>query len=597
MAGISFDDLIPQNGAQPSPYSAMSFDDLIPQQGQQSQPQAQQRSGKHLSFEEGQALLDAEQQRQGMAGAVDAYGRGVANMASFGFADEVGAGARWLGGKVLPWQSNVTYDQALQEVRGDDRQLAAEHPYADAAGQVTGAVGQTAALTRSRLSMAGNAITRGGGLGAVARGSAADGLVLGAINGAGQADGGFYNRAQEAGYGAIGGGIIGGALPLATSALGSTARKVVSPFLTNAERTRAVQALAGEGVELSAGQRTGNNALRYAESELGGQLGADLMQRQGEQFTAAALKRTGTTANRATPEVIDDAFKRVGQQFDSLASRNKLVADQQLAQDLGGTWRDYASLVPESQRAPIVMDFIKDIGSRLANGPLEGNTYQAARSRLDKLARGAAGDPQLQDALFGVRNSLDDAMERSMATTNPQDIGLWREARGQYRNLLTVERAATGAGENAAQGLISPQALRQATVSTQGRRSYARGSGDFAELARAGAATMQPLPNSGTAGRINAQMLGTGLAGMMGGGAGYASGGDPATMAASAAAGFMAPRIAGRALMSGPVQGYLGNQAARGLKMSPKARQIFNLLMNVEGSQESPSVGRALIPR
>ncbi|MFP5077026.1 hypothetical protein ACLE20_06935 [Rhizobium sp. YIM 134829] len=589
MADISFDDLIPRNGGQPSGAAGISFDDLIPQQPQ--------RAGRHLSFEEGQALFDAENARSGAAGAVDAFGRGAANMASLSFADELGAAARWAGGKVLPWQPELTYDQALQEVRGSDKALAAAHPYADAAGQVTGAVGQASALGKAGLSMAGRAITRGGGFGSVVRGSAVDGLLLGGASGAGQAEGDALNRAEEAGYGALGGFVIGGALPLATSAAGRTAKGLISPFLTNAERNQAAKALAREGVQLSAGQRTGNNAVRYAESELGGQRAADLMERQGEQFTAAALRRAGIDAKRASPETIDDAFRQIGGRFDDLASRNQILPDAQLAQDLGGVWREYASLVPESQRAPVVMEMIDDVGRRLGQGPLEGEAYQAARSRLDRMARSSAKDPQLQQALYGLRTSLDDAMERSMASANPGDVGAWREVRGNYRNLLTLERAATGAGENAAQGLISPQALRQATVTTQGRRNYARGSGDFAELARAGAATMQPMPNSGTAGRINAQQLGAGLAGMFGGGAGYASGGDPASMAAGAAAGFMAPRIAGRMLMSKPAQAYLGNQAARGMEMSPTARRFFNLILNIEGSQEAPSVGRALIPR
>ncbi|OQP87578.1 hypothetical protein BTR14_03135 [Rhizobium rhizosphaerae] len=584
MPVISFDDLIPQGGGTTAG-KAISFDDLIPKR----QPQ-------HLSFEEGQRLLEEESKRAGIPGAIDAFGRGIVKTATAGFADELGAGARWLGGKVLPWRPEVTYQQALDEVRGSNQALAAEHPYADGAGQVTGAVGQAAALGRSGLSFAGRAIDAGKGLSGVVRGSAADGLVLGAATGAGEADGDASSRMRGAVEGGTGGLLIGGAIPLAMSGAGSAARKVISPFLTNAQREAAVQALAREGVDVTAGQRTGSNGLRYAESEIGGKRAADVMERQGEQYTAAALRRTGTNASRATPEVVDDAFRRIGGQFDSLASRNQILPDAKLAQDLGGVWQDYASLVPESQRAPVVLDMINDIGQQLGKGPLQGDAYQAARSRLDKMARSSARDPQLQDALYGLRNSLDDAMERSLAQVNPDDLGAWREVRNQYRNMLTIERAATGAGENAAQGLISPQALRNATVNTQGRRNYARGNGDFAELARSGAAVLQPMPNSGTAGRLNAQSLGTGLAGVLGGGAGYASGGDPASMAAGALAGFAAPRIAGRALMSGPVQSYLGNQAAQGMRLSPTAQKIFNMLMNIEGSQEAPSVGRAVLP-
>jgi hypothetical protein len=370
----------------------------------------------------------------------------------------------------------------------------------------------------------------------------------------------------------------------------------VSPFLTNPERTAAVQSLANEGVQTTAGQQTGSNALRYAEGEIGGQAARNTYDRQGEQFTSAALRRTGTTADRATPEVIDDAFNRIGGNFDDLAARNQLHPDTQLAQDLGGTYRDYASLVPESQRAPIVLDTIRDIGSTLNNGPLDGAAYQAARSRLDRAARGAGNDPQLSQALYGVRNSLDDAMERSIAANNPADTGAWQDARRQYRNMLVVEKAATGAGENAAQGLISPSALRNATVTGQGRRAYARGQGDFADLARSGEAVMKPLPNSGTAGRLNAHNLGVGLAGLAGAGAGTATG-DPKAAIVGALAGFAAPRVVGAAMMNPMVQRYLANQVGQGIRMTPQTMAVVNALANFQGSNEAPDVGSLLLGR
>jgi hypothetical protein len=110
-------------------------------------------------------------------------------------------------------------------------------------------------------------------------------------------------------------------------------------------------------------------------------------------------------------------------------------------------------------------------------------------------------------------------MERSIATHNPADAGAWREARNEYRNLLVLEKASTAAGSNAAEGIISPSSLRNATINTQGRRNYARGNGDFADLARAGEAIMKPLPNSGTAPRQYMQhlitALGSGAGGMV----------------------------------------------------------------------------------
>src|SRR5690606_36675754 len=141
------------------------------------------------------------------------------------------------------------------------------------------------------------------------------------------------------------------------------------------------------------------------------------------------------------------------------------------------------------------------------------------------------------------------------------------QAREQYRNLLAIEQAATRAGEGAAEGIISPANIRNAAVN-QGRRDYARGQGDFADLARSGSMLLSPLPDSGTAGRLKAQnlaALGPMLGGaIVGGGAGAYQQGDMTGAIVGAGLGAMSSRAAGCALMSRLVQNYLSNQAVQG---------------------------------
>lgn len=360
-------------------------------------------------------------------------------------------------------------------------------------------------------------------------------------------------------YARIAGAFAGGALP-------SAAARAISPMPAQQARQPFVQTLEAEGVPLTAGQRGGSEALRYAESALGNAPGsggraARVMEAQGEAFTAAALRRAGVNANRATPDVIDGAFTRIGQQFDNLAARNAIQGDRALGNALATVEREYQSVVNPSQRVPVISDTIRDIGEAIAanGGILQGPAYQALRSRLDRLQRGSS-DNQLSEALRGIRSALDNAMERTIFRTNPNDLGAWRGARNQYRNMLVIEKAATGAGENAAQGLISPAQLRNA-VAQQGRRAYARGQGDFADLARAGEAVMKPLPQSGTQPRA----LVTALPMMAGGGIGSMFGGPAGASLGAVAghvAGMAAPGLAGRALMSAPVQRYLSNQTA-----------------------------------
>ena len=535
-----------------------------------------------------------EAETSAASGGVDAFGRGIADMVTLGAADEIGAGARWLGGKILPWQEDVTYEEALQEVRDSDRKVAEENPISNAVGQVVGAVGGGGGLAKAGLSATARAAKGGAGLGKLSVGSALDGAAISAIDGFNSGEG-LDDRLEKAFEGSVGGGLIGMVMPKAMQVVGSAAKRAISPFLTSPERMNAAASLAKEGVGVTAGQKTGSKGLRYLESELGGGVAEELMEKQGEQFTKAALKKAGIDASRATPEVIDDAFAKVGQQFDNLASRNSLIPDRQLATDLGDTWKEYASLVPETARAPVVMDMIQDVGKRLGQGNLDGAAYQAARSRIDRMARTAGKDPQLSQALYGIRNALDDGMERSIAASNPSDAGAWREARNSYRNLLVLERAATGAGEDAALGIISPAQLRNATVTKHGRRNYARGDGDFTDLSRAGEALWKPLPNSGTAGRIRAQNLGAGLMSTIGGITGGTAGGLPGGIA-GALAGAAIPKVAGKVLMNPVTQALLGNQVAARLAMSPDRQAILNAMLNMRTSEYSDDVGRKLLP-
>lgn len=377
-------------------------------------------------------------------------------------------------------------------------------------------------------------------------------------------------------YARIAGAVVGGLTP-------SALRRVISPLPNSPEREALAQTLANEGVDLTAGQRTGRTSLRYAESELGGGAGQRMMDRQGEQFTQAALRRIGEDAPRATPEVLDRAYTRIGGQFDQLAARNTLVPDRQLMGDLRATVGEYGNLVPESARAPIVQNVTNDIVDSIRrNGQMTGDVYQAVTSRLAKAARGTS-DPELGQALRGMRSALDDAMGRSIAANNPADTGAWQTARTQYRNFLAIEQAATGAGENAAAGIISPSALRNATVTKQGRRNYARGQGDFADLARAGEGVMKPLPNSGTAARTAVRNVGIPSASA---GVGGLVAGLPGAIAGAAI-----PYAAGRALLSAPVRAYLGNQAATNLPVGdPRIAALIASLLNRPTS--APQISR-----
>lgn len=226
-----------------------------------------------------------------------------------------------------------------------------------------------------------------------------------------------------------------------------------------------------------------------------------------------------------------------------------------------------AKVLPSEQRA-IVGNVASDIAERFkaGGGRMSGKDYQAIRSRLTKRAQNARGtDNELAAAYRGIRNALDSAMDRSI---NPADKGAWQELRRQYGNYKTLMRAAGGGGEAAGLGIISPAQLRMA-ASSGNREGFNKGASEFTKLAKAGQAIMTPLPNSGTAQRMAAQGIAAAIMGGVGG-----AGAGPWGLAA----GLAGPAAVGRALMSGPVQRYLGNQVATGA-MDPMRQAIINSLL------------------
>jgi len=381
-------------------------------------------------------------------------------------------------------------------------------------------------------------------------------------------------------YARLGGAVVGGLLP-------SAASRIVTPLPASAERTAAVNTLRNEGVtDITAGQATGRERLKYFESERGGRGAANISDRQAEQYTAAILRRAGENANRATPEVIDGAFTRIGQQFDDLAARNTLQVDRRLGNDIANLQGEYIRFANPLQKQT-VNDAVNDIIGVVQrnNGVIPGAEYNVMRSRLGTAMRAArnGGDNQVADAFSDMIQALDDGMERSVrAAGRPADVAAWREARNQYRNLLVVERASLGAGEAAAGGLISPAKLRQAMTAVHGKRSAARGTSDFSDLSRAGNQVMTPLPNSGTAPRLSAQNFGMSPAGAAIGGTAGAFLAGPGGAGVGTVLGGYLPAAAGRLATSGPGRAYLGNQLlAETIRNAPPQLQqaILNSLL------------------
>ena len=423
------------------------------------------------------------------------------------------------------------YEEILPQREADYAKAEREQPIASTALQIGGGAAALAPLGATALGA--RALGATGPM--VAR------IPLGATSGAGISAADAVARGEDVGTAATVGGLVGGALPL----VGGAVRRAITPFPTrDPGRAGMVAALEREGIQPTAGQQTGSKALQYAESHLGDTPGAGgqataAAERSGQQFTRAALRRLGLQGDDITPAAVDRAVTNIENEFQRLSSSTTINFDRKAANELGAAMNRYGRKLPSQQRE-VVNNIVDDIVGYGRSIP--GDVYQTARSDLSRMAHASRRtDPTYSDALRGIRNALDGAMQRSLS---PQERAAWERARRQWTNWRILENAAknTDASGNVR---ISPAQLLQ-SAATRDRGGFARGMGDFNELARAGKSILQPLPNSGTAQRL----FSAGLGGMV-----MSPAGIPA-----AVAGLALPAVTGRAMMSRPGQAYLRNQ-------------------------------------
>ncbi|ACK52018.1 hypothetical protein Msil_3109 [Methylocella silvestris BL2] len=401
---------------------------------------------------------------------------------------------------------------------------------------------------------------------------------LGSEAGGQMAKGSKYEPAARAAGGAIG--------ALAGPVLAESASRIVSPIDTPASRLPAIDVMRREGVPLTAGQATGSKPLKWMESAIsdlpfaGG--GANrITEAQREAFTQAGLRRMGVApveGQLATPETMRQGAQALRDEFNDLSSRNVMVNDAQLRSDLRGARTAYDQAAIPAQQRPVVGNTIGDLLAEPWG--VHGERYQNTRSSLSKQAEGLRfANPPSADALRAVRDAMDAAMRRSIS---PQDARAWDDARQRYGDMKTLEKAMGGAGEQTAQGVLSPMKLRAAASAGNAKAGYVRGNSDLGELARAGETVLAPLPQSGTAPR---QAVMHSL--QSGGAVGAALSGHPI----AAAAGVIGPAVAGRALMSPVVQAYLRNRVASGVRGIPTAPQLAAGVANgaVANSALTPS--------
>lgn len=310
----------------------------------------------------------------------------------------------------------------------------------------------------------------------------------------------------------------GAAVPIGASVF----RGVVSPTTNRLtpQEARLAAAATDEGIPLTPAQRTGSKSLQTFERTMQSMPGSSgpMSERFGEQrraFNAANLRRAGLTADEASPEVIDNAFRNAGLTFDDLAARSVLRGDPQGAAEIRAVANDYGRRLPTNVEG-VFRSYMDDLEPFLqaiapgapgatvpapistANPQIAGDVYARIYTGINNTIRENPDSPQLQNALRRILHALDGMVERSTSGALRQE---WRDARREYQALMTIDTAMKGGTQtDRIRADIPFNALKQAVVSAD-PRGFSRGRGQMNELARIGDFIASRVPDSGTAAR------------------------------------------------------------------------------------------------
>lgn len=537
---------------------------------QPSQPQGANRFAKYT-----------QQEPQPTMGKTEAVGRGVLYGAIQQPRDVAAAAyAKIFGG--------VPFDQALEDAKamsleGKQGEAKTDHPAMFGAGQLAGNIALTAtpagwatkgigatAPALAHVPLAGKALS--GTARAVGTGK---GLV--GVPAAGAVEGAVFSGMTE---GDLSGATIGAAGSTLTSAAGKIARPIAKGTISKV-REGYTNTLKAAGIDnLTPAQLTGSKNLETVESVLNHMIptaGASRNRTEGQlkKFTRAALQKAGIDADEVTPQVRAMAEATFSKRYDNLLKGQTVKIDHAVLDTMADLTTKQLDKLPTNVR-PIVSSYMRDIVQ--AGGKMSGAAYQEARSNLSAQARAMANsDPFTASMLRRIRNTLDDAAERSLPKYKK---GEWRKLNREYANYKVIQKAASRVSEDSLEGILSPAALLQA-VETANKTKSQKGYGDLYELARAGRAALpDKVPNSGTAQRQAVQQLLTaGALGAGAGGAAYGQTQDPLEAAKWAALGLAGPKAAQLAIQSPAGQRYFTqglpvlNQLA-----TPTARKLSALL-------------------
>jgi len=478
---------------------------------------------------------------------------------SFGFADEIEAFVR------SAVDSDASYADTLKEVRNKINAFRRDNPLAAYGSEIAGAIlpsvaaafipgGQ--ALTASTIGKVGQA-AKAIGLGKkgqnVAK-SAAVGAGGSGLYGFGAGEGGFVNRAKNAGVSAAIGAVANPAIQAVAPRITQSAKELLKPNKLGIP----------QGVPLTPGQAVGDSGLigkglKTLEEKVSGNVFLigdaveNALQRSQKGFNKAAVEESLKDISVKVPKNLDGrrliAFGQsvLKSQYAKTLGKMKLTDEAAMNSEISKLTND---LSPEIKK-DITARASRYITKKFADGQMSGTNIKNAQTLLrrdiQRLTRsGSELDAQKADALIDIRSVLSNELQKA----NPKQAPILNNIDKSYGKFEIVRNASLR--KKVSEDFTPGDLLQASAKSDTTKRQSKFSSGDarmqnFAQNAQN--IIGNTVPNSGTAGRMEANRMLTG--GGMGLGATQV---DPLTAGLTIASPLMYSRLGvpvTRSLVSG----------------------------------------------
>lgn len=262
------------------------------------------------------------------------------------------------------------------------------------------------------------------------------------------------------------------------------------------------------GIQLRSGQVVGADGDRAAAVADSNMVSSSPRVRAGNDAQRQAWMQgvTGTYGDPTgdiSPDALSASRSRIGSVMDDVASRNNIFADP-VQSRIGDIIHEAQGVLSDDQVSPLLKQAqrIEDVRS---GDVIPGEAYQRLTAKgapLDRLQNSA--DPNVSFYAGQIRDALDDGLEGS---ASPEDVGAFQNARWQYKNLMTVARAAPRAGPDG----VLPLGSLQSAVGSNFKNQAFQGAGDLGELLQIRNAFMKEPPTSGTSERLRDLTSGLGI--------------------------------------------------------------------------------------